>query len=224
MLGKFRKIGRKFYDSFYCKNIKGKIEIGVQGDPWVITENFPLKIIYSGGVGKNISFELELIEKYNSLVYIYDPSPTGIKTINELKVKPRNLLFHPIGLNKKNEVLFFSFPKNPDEGSFYAISSDKVKKENVIQFECQSISNLMKVNGHAKIDLLKIDIEGAEYGVIDDILENQLNIKQICLEFHHFFQGIPRSKTKRYIKKLNANGYTLFHKVGTVYSFIKLNP
>ena len=65
----------------------------------------------------------------------------------------------------------------------------------------------MKENGHSHIDLLKIDIEGSEYDVIDDILKEQIDIVQICVEVHHRFPGIGTEKTKDMVKKLNANGY-----------------
>jgi hypothetical protein len=87
MLNLIRKVSRKLYDSLYCKNIDGKIRIGLHGDIRTLIEKIPLQIVYSGGVGKDISFELEMISKYNSQDYVYDPSPTGTKTIENLEVK-----------------------------------------------------------------------------------------------------------------------------------------
>jgi hypothetical protein len=42
----------------------------------------------------------------------------------------------------------------------------------------------MEILGHTKIDLLKIDIEGAEYEVIQDIAVTMILPQIICLEFH----------------------------------------
>ena len=52
------------------------------------------------------------------------------------------------------------------------------------------------MNGHDSIDLLKIDIEGFEYEVLEDCLEDRIPIKQICVEFHDFFPEISKAKTK----------------------------
>src|SRR5690554_1691728 len=40
--------------------------------------------------------------------------------------------------------------------------------------------------GHKHIDVLKMDIEGAEYDVIENILSAQLPITQILIEFRKF--------------------------------------
>ena len=42
----------------------------------------------------------------------------------------------------------------------------------------------MKENGHSHLDLLKMDIEGAEFEVIDSIIEDQVPINILCIEFH----------------------------------------
>lgn len=64
--------------------------------------------------------------------------------------------------------------------------------------------------GHSKIDVLKMDIEGAEYDVIDDIMYLDIPIKQICIEFHHRFDTIGVGKTIEAIEKLSKKGYRIF--------------
>ena len=81
----------------------------------------------------------------------------------------------------------------------------------------------MESLSHNHIDILKMDIEGAEYDVIDDILSSNIAIKQILVEFHHRFPNVGLKKTKETIKKLNNFGYRIFHisNNGEDYSFIK---
>ncbi len=86
------------------------------------------------------------------------------------------------------------------------------------------ISTIIQMFGHQKIDILKMDIEGAEYAVIDDLLLSEdLNINQLLIEFHHFFPGISKGKTNSSIRKLQKHGYKLFHisKNGYEFGFIK---
>ena len=71
---------------------------------------------------------------------------------------------------------------------------------------------------------LKIDIEGAEYDVIDDILQSNIEITQFLIEFHHRFKEIGVNKTKLAVKKLENAGYKLVYinqKTGEEYTFIK---
>ena len=59
---------------------------------------------------------------------------------------------------------------------------------------CTSIVQEMEMNGHDSIDLLKIDIEGFEYEVLQSCLEERIPIKQICVEFHDFFPEISKDE------------------------------
>jgi ribosomal protein S24E len=56
-----------------------------------------------------------------------------------------------------------------------------------------------------------MDIEGAEYEVLDDILNSGIEIKQLVVEFHHRFATIGEEKTKAAIEKLKAHNYKLFY-------------
>jgi hypothetical protein len=50
-------------------------------------------VVYSGGVGKDISFELELAKQFTPFIYLYDPSPTGIETIKNMGSLPPKVTF-----------------------------------------------------------------------------------------------------------------------------------
>lgn len=47
--------------------------------------------------------------------------------------------------------------------------------------------SIMRELGHTQIDLLKIDIEGSEFSVIEDVLNNNVPVRQICVEIHDRF-------------------------------------
>jgi hypothetical protein len=69
--------------------------------------------------------------------------------------------------------------------------------------------------------LLKIDIEGFEYEVIDDILRKSIDIRQICVEFHHFIKGINIWNTLKAIASLRAAGYIMIYKTRFDYTFYR---
>ena len=57
-----------------------------------------------------------------------------------------------------------------------------------------------------------MDIEGSEYGVIDEICKKNISVKQILIEFHHHFSSIPVRRTKDAISKLNQKtGWKVFN-------------
>jgi hypothetical protein len=68
----------------------------------------------------------------------------------------------------------------------------------------------MRELGHTAIDVLKMDIEGAEYEVLDDLLQQRLPVRQILVEFHHRFTNVGVERTTRAVANLNAAGYRIF--------------
>ena len=83
----------------------------------------------------------------------------------------------------------------------------------------------MKELGHKKLDLLKLDIEGAEYEVIESIIEDNLDIKLICVEFDELNNKIDDNYLKRIkksMKKLLKHNYVIIAKdSNSGYTFLK---
>jgi hypothetical protein len=81
----------------------------------------------------------------------------------------------------------------------------------------------MREFGHTRLDVLKMDIEGAEYDVITDILATGIEVGQLLIEFHHRFAGVGIERTRQAITALNAAGYRIFFtsESGEEYSLIR---
>jgi FkbM family methyltransferase len=176
--------------------------------------------VLSAGAGHDISFELELIRRFGCRICLLDPSPTGEETLNLLgNARPQELEFVRAGLAGKEGELAFDNPLDATEGSF---RFGEEKGEGGLSFPCLTVAGAMKERGWSRLDLLKIDIEGFEYGVLDSVLGRRLEIRQICVEFHHG-RGFPftRWDTIRAIARLRMAGYRLIHKIHSDHTFIK---
>jgi hypothetical protein len=89
------------------------------------------------------------------------------------------------------------------------------------EVRCLDLATLMKQNGHEHLDLLKVDIEGAEYGVIDQILDRGIPVRQILVEFHDgILPGIGLRQSLWAIFRLLAHGYKMVWETGNVHAFI----
>ncbi len=188
---------------------------------WNICEKLIQQIPFavSGGVGNDMSFERELARKYNCRVLLYDPSATGIATACEVKNLCPNIQFYPKGLAGKSGVHHFCVPQDTIEGSFSVPrGADLLEK---VTFECVSLSDVLKNAGWQHAGLLKIDVEGFEYEILDSLLDEAPEaFSQICVEFHHFLPGIAWFQTWRIIKKLYCKGYRIIHKSQCDYLFV----
>ena len=143
-------------------------------------------IVYSFGIGKDISFDNTIINKHNCTVFAFDPTP---KSINWLKTQklPDKFKFHAFGLSNKSGIANFYLPKNDEHVSGSLIRQKNINKKESILVPVKSLIDIVTELGHAKIDILKMDIEGAEFDVIDSIINSTLEVKQILVEFHYRF-------------------------------------
>lgn len=197
--------------------------LGTSYGGWSILD-IPIKknsIIYSFGIGEDISFDLELINKYGVTIYAYDPIKRSIDWVKKQKVSK---LFKPfqIGIANYDGIANFAPPINPKNIS-HTILNRSETQDKAIKAKVNRLKTLMKKNGHDKIDILKLDIEGAEYDVIDDILNSNVEITHLLIEFHHRFENIGFYKTYNTVKKLKRAGFKLYYvsEKGEDYCFIK---
>ncbi len=213
--------GKDFYFPIQIK--KECLEFGNDGANWTFIPEYLDKnsIVYSFGVGEDISFDLELINKFDLQIHAFDPTPKSIKWVASQKT-PANLILHQYGLSDKNGEVIFYPPKNPNHVSATLLDRPEIK-ENAYKVEVKNIVTILKELNHNNIDLLKIDIEGAEYNVIDNIIDSKININQLLIEFHHRFANVGMQQTKDAVIKLNKAGYLIFNisKTGEEYSFMK---
>lgn len=177
-------------------------------------------IVYSFGVGTDISFDIDLINFKKMMVYGFDPTPKSINWISKKNIE--NFTFFSYGIGNKDETAKMYLPKNKNYVSG-SILKNKNLSRNYIKIKLKTLDSIMRYLDHKHINLLKLDIEGAEFNVLEDILEKNISIDQIIVEFHDRFFKNGRENRKNIMEKLQKKGYSLFavSKSFEEYSFIK---
>ncbi len=194
-----------------------QIEITVKtiklGGWWFTNQNLNQdSIVYSLGVGEDIAFDLSIIECFGARVYAFDPTPSSIEMLSS-KDLPNQFHFYPWAITAEDGALNF-YPRVRKDGSkstvmFTMIAEDN-NVEDAIEVPAFCLSSVAEMLGHTQIDLLKIDIEGAEYEVLEGLLESPIKPGQLLVEFHHRFPGIGVERTAGIIGKLQKAGYKIF--------------
>lgn len=195
---------------------------GAESEGWCIVSNVlnADSVVYSIGIGDDVSFDLSLINRYGVRVYAYDPTPESIDWVSRQEL-PELFHFKGKGLAHYNGSAHL-YRSKKESNICHSVVRRKETVSSAIEVPVNRLSTLCHENKHEKIDLLKMDIEGAEYDVLEDILKSGIKIDQILVEFHHRFNNIHPRKTKAMIAELNKKGFKIFFVSlkGREYSFI----
>jgi FkbM family methyltransferase len=179
-------------------------------------------IVYSAGVGEDISFDLDIINEYNHCkIFAFDPTPKSIEWIKKQNL-PVNYYFSHYGISNKTGEEEMFLPKNKDHVSGSIYESDHLAKEDKIIVQMKCIEDIIKENNHSYIDIIKMDIEGSEFSVLQSLNWDEINCGQIVIEFHERFFKNEKTLINKAIKKLRENNYYCFAVSSTnqEYSFV----
>lgn len=173
-------------------------------------ENLYGGVVISAGAGEDISFDVALAAEFGSTVHIVDPTPRAIRHVRTAiaraglaseadfvaggkqppaaydlsRVEASQLVLHEVALFNSECVLNFFPPNNPEHVSHTIDSRRNVgPKDEVLRVQAQRLSTLLSDGELDRIALLKLDIEGAEIEVIDDLVATGKRPNQILVEF-----------------------------------------
>jgi len=178
-------------------------------------------VIYSFGVGNDVSFDVEAANLFGVPIFMYDPTPNVALFMKDYEDNER-LIFKKEGIYSRDaEVKLYTSDKVLNS-SLYPIHG-KDKHEIV---RCRTLADFMAENGHDHIDILKMDVEGVSDEVLEQIMdETQIRPKQIVTEFE--IKGIenPLTYLPRILavaQKLQDQGYLIFNQLLTRKATIEL--
>ena len=112
------------------------------------------------------------------------------------------------GLYRGKTVLKFYKQTNPQYVSQSLV--DNMFGNDYDEVEVDSIKNIMSDLNHTKIDLLKLDIEGSEIDVLNQMLDDKIYPKYLCIEFDLLLKRKdPNKLTEKLVNRLQENNYKI---------------
>jgi len=215
-----RQCLRRSVDSLYCRPIANKVCLGI-ADQWHVCLGTLSadSIVYSVGVGRGITFELALVKRIGCKIELFDPSPTAITTMMQPENQHPNIEFHKLGFSAAPGLAAFALPHDPAEGSFFIVDPESPMA--ALRFPVSDLATIMREHGNTHIDLLKMDIEGAEYDVIDQICREGISVSQLCVELHPHMSAKAKQRTKNSLTMLRKAGFRLVHKARMDHTFLQ---
>jgi len=179
-------------------------KLGTNYGGWYVPKELKLNsdsVILDIGIGEDVSFPLNLSHKYDPKIILLDPTKKSIKHWDEIKnyfkdknykfkgniqkdyytniknLKPHldNFKYIPVGLWNKKTILKFYKQTNKNHVSQSLIKNMFSSEYDLVQVD--TLKNIMKSLNITKIDVFKMDIEGAEIQVLNQmIIDNIQNI------------------------------------------------
>ena len=166
-------------------------------------------VVLSCGVGEDVSFDLSIIRKYNCRIVAVDPTPKAVNYVRR-HVRTDGFSLLEIAVSSYDGLARFYLPKNQDWVSGSLNQGGKTSSD-FIEVSCLRLGSILRKANISRLDLLKLDIEGAEYDVLEEYISDKESprAKQIALEFHHHFQNYHKLHTLKLCDRLRKAGYAL---------------
>jgi FkbM family methyltransferase len=207
-------------------------------------------LVVSAGAGEDISFDVALASAFGADVHIVDPTPRAVRhfeavlsrlgksaevdfepggaqppTAYELAdVQRKQLTLHPFALWNADCRLDFFPPENTDHVSHTVGNWRNVEPlEKVLSVEGRRLATLLRSVDLEKIALLKLDIEGSEIEVIDDLMTTGILPHQLLVEFDQLAspERIFRNRARKSFRQLRTAGYRLIMRDRLNFSFLR---
>lgn len=169
--------------------------------PWVkIDGDRTLRMFYDGLNEQSVIFDLggfegqwasDIYAIYNSNIYVFEPFKLYADKISNRFKKNAKIKVFDFGLGSIDRM---------DKLAVLSDSSSIFKQDrnaDYVQIRIKEMLSFLDENLVTNIDLLKINIEGAEYDVIEHLISSGFinNIRNIQVQFHDF---VPNAKERMY--------------------------
>lgn len=175
---------------------------------WAVPDGLlrPDSVVIDIGLGDDISFSSSIISQVGCLVHGFDPTPKSIAYVNDLGLE--RFILHTFGVAGSNRGAVFFLPNNPAHVSGSIAKSSHVGSRQ-IEIKLIDFENVLRIVDVDHVDLLKIDIEGAEYEFLDSesFRRNSHLVKIICIEFHHRWSQFGSRATLKAVESLSDLGF-----------------
>jgi FkbM family methyltransferase len=192
----------------------------------------PRQVALCAGAGEDVSFDVALNAKFGMRVLCVDPTPRAISHVAGLLdaaatgssyaveggseryvlegFDPGRFDAIPAALWGQDGSLRLYAPQDPAHVSHSALNLQHTTEH--IDVPARRMSTLLAERGIDRLALLKLDIEGAEYAVLDEMLDGGVRPAQVLVEFdelHLPLSPLAVLRVGRRVRRLRAAGYAL---------------
>ena len=168
-------------------------------------------LCYCVGTGADVTFELELIRRWDARVRSFEAVPHYVDHVRSQVGGQPGLTVDQAALAGSDGPVRMQVTHV--SGSQSASAADLYDTNMYIEVPGRTLQSLMAEYGDSQIDLLKIDIEGLEYELLPTLDLKSLGVKVLCVQLHH---TASVRHAKQLLSLLKTAGYELVACAGVV--------
>lgn len=143
----------------------------------------PSWICYMVGAGGDVAVDVDLIRGYGVTVRSFDPVESYVTRAREEAAEHPQFHAYHAGIALEDGPIRMQTTHHP--GSQSVSAAQLYDTHDFVELPGRSLPSLMTEFGDQRIDLLKVDIEGAEYQVVPHLDLQALGVKVFSVQLHH---------------------------------------
>jgi FkbM family methyltransferase len=167
------------------REIPGLVKLGTAYGGWTIPGDLvePSWLCYCVGAGGDIGFDLELINRYGTTVRAFDAVADYVEQAEAEAGDQPSFSVRQVAIAASDGPLRMQITH--DRSSHSVSSAGLYDSREFIELPGRTLPSLAAELGDERIDLLKLDIEGGEYGVLPTLDLQALGVKVFATQLHH---------------------------------------
>lgn len=164
------------YREFFVDDMYSSFDLG----------NRNIKKVIDCGASVGLFTKYMLRHKANEVICV-EPDARSVQALNDNYFGRSNINIVPKALsNYEGLITLYTSENNPIISSLDLERSEATEGNEVA---CTTLERVFRESGWDNVDLLKIDIEGSEYGVVDATSDDLFNRTQNILLEYHWHEG-----------------------------------
>jgi FkbM family methyltransferase len=221
----------KYAPAIETEQSSALLRLGSEYGGWEFEQSSDLhnSTIVSCGLGEDASFDIEFAARFCAKVIIVDPTPRAICHFEGIrqrigqpatesyaeggkqpitsydlsKITEHSLHLETSALWTQNTTLKFFAPSNPDHVSHSIVNfqNNYVEHTPHIEVVATTLETLLAKFDLMTVPLMKLDIEGAEIAVIQQMLDTTIRPRQLLVEFDQL--SCPSKRSKQDVEATN---------------------
>jgi FkbM family methyltransferase len=166
-------------------------------------------------IGSNVGLFTKYLKLNNcNKIFCFEPNKTAFNSLQKNLKDESELELFNLAVSYNNESLRLYIDDNNS-----LISSAHDVKNNYYDVETITLKDIFERNKIQKVDFVKIDIEGMEFDLIENLEESIFKkIDKFLIEYHDFYFTDGIQKLEKLKSKLNRMGYNIVNKHRYIYA------